>query len=101
MDEREKQPKQEPSTDAVDSTINAAGPGGRPSDGVIRALEQECGSSLSRVDLKGADKSTQPDSSEPAGKPARLQLFDEIARGGMREIIRGRDADLGRDLVDG
>jgi tetratricopeptide (TPR) repeat protein len=34
-----------------------------------------------------------------AGKPERYQLSGEIARGGMGAIIRGRDVDLGRELV--
>jgi serine/threonine protein kinase len=31
--------------------------------------------------------------------PARLQVFGEIARGGMGAILKGRDADLGRELA--
>jgi serine/threonine-protein kinase len=34
-----------------------------------------------------------------ADRPARLQLFGEIARGGMGAILKGRDADLGRELA--
>ena len=34
-----------------------------------------------------------------ADRPARLQLFGEIARGGMGAILRGRDVDLGRELA--
>jgi serine/threonine-protein kinase len=34
-----------------------------------------------------------------AERPARLQLFGEIARGGMGAILKGRDADLGRELA--
>jgi serine/threonine-protein kinase len=44
----------------------------------------------------------KPDSPEMpalAGRPARLQLFGEIARGGMGAILRGRDVDLGRELA--
>jgi serine/threonine-protein kinase len=36
---------------------------------------------------------------EPAERSARLQLFGEIARGGMGAVLKGRDADLGRDLA--
>jgi serine/threonine-protein kinase len=36
---------------------------------------------------------------EPPGQPGRLQLLGEIARGGMGAIIKGRDNDIGRDLV--
>ena len=44
----------------------------------------------------------QPSSPEmpvPADRPARLQLFGEIARGGMGVVLKGRDVDLGRDLA--
>src|SRR5271157_1981199 len=34
-----------------------------------------------------------------ADRPARLQLFGEIARGGMGAIFKGRDVDLGRELA--
>jgi serine/threonine-protein kinase len=36
---------------------------------------------------------------DPADRPARLQLFGEIARGGMGAVLRGRDPDLGRELA--
>ena len=42
----------------------------------------------------------QPSSSEmPDARLDRLQLFGEIARGGMGAILKGRDPDLGRDLA--
>ena len=44
----------------------------------------------------------RPQSSEmpdPADRPARLQLFGEIARGGMGAVLRGRDPDLGREVA--
>ena len=50
----------------------------------------------------GADPLVQPASPEmpaPADRPARLQLLGEIARGGMGAVLKGRDADLGRDLA--
>jgi len=34
-----------------------------------------------------------------ADRPARLQLFGEIARGGMGAILKGRDVDMGRELA--
>jgi serine/threonine-protein kinase len=35
----------------------------------------------------------------PAERGERYQLFGEIARGGMGAVLKGRDADLGRDLA--
>ena len=37
--------------------------------------------------------------SPPPDRNARLQLFGEIAHGGMGAILKGRDTDLGRDLA--
>ena len=34
-----------------------------------------------------------------AAAPARLELLEEIARGGMGAILRGRDGDFGRDVA--
>jgi serine/threonine-protein kinase len=36
---------------------------------------------------------------DPSERSARLQLFGEIARGGMGAVLKGRDSDLGRDLA--
>jgi serine/threonine-protein kinase len=33
------------------------------------------------------------------GAASRLEILDQIARGGMGDILRGRDADLGRDVA--
>ena len=41
----------------------------------------------------------QPSSREMPGTPGRLQLFGEIARGGMGAVLKGRDPDLGRELA--
>ena len=52
--------------------------------------------------LADDDPLVQPNSPEMpalADRPARLQLFGEIARGGMGAILRGRDVDLGRELA--
>jgi eukaryotic-like serine/threonine-protein kinase len=46
-----------------------------------------------QVDPGSLEGIAQPDRRE------RLQLFGEIARGGMGAVLRGRDADLGRDLA--
>jgi serine/threonine protein kinase len=42
---------------------------------------------------------SSPEIPEPAERSARLQLFGEIARGGMGAVLKGRDSDLGRDLA--
>jgi hypothetical protein len=42
---------------------------------------------------------SSPEMPAPADRPARLQLFGEIARGGMGVVLKGRDIDLGRDLA--
>src|SRR5262249_55950476 len=50
----------------------------------------------------GVDPLVQPASPEmPAltDRSAHLQLFGEIARGGMGAVLKGRDVDLGRDLA--
>ena len=47
-------------------------------------------------------RSSSPASPEMPDLPdrsARLQLFGEIARGGMGAVLKGRDVDLGRDLA--
>ncbi len=52
--------------------------------------------------VDGGDPLIQPLSPEMpalADRPTRLQLFGEIARGGMGAILRGRDVDLGRELA--
>ena len=58
---------------------------------------------IPRVVLRevGTAPLVRPNSADaPVTSPdARYQLHGEIARGGMGAIIRGRDADLGRDLV--
>ena len=48
----------------------------------------------------GPSPIAQPSSSEmPASGSERLQLFGEIARGGMGAVLKGRDPDLGRELA--
>jgi serine/threonine-protein kinase len=57
---------------------------------------------LRDADAPGADPLVQPASPEvpgPDDRASRLQLFGEIARGGMGAILKGRDVDLGRDLA--
>ena len=48
---------------------------------------------------RGSRSSSSPEIPTLADRPARLQLFGEIARGGMGAILRGRDVDLGRELA--
>ena len=75
--------------------------------GVLASLAESMGG-IPRVLLRdtnsdiGSSPVVQPGSSEmpdPADRSARLQLFGEIARGGMGAVLKGRDADLGRDLA--
>jgi serine/threonine-protein kinase len=63
---------------------------------------------IPRVSLRDPEASDGPDpvdrapSTEPpdaTSRVARLQLLDEVARGGMGVIIKGRDSDLGRELA--
>ena len=42
---------------------------------------------------------SSPEIPDPSDRSARLQLFGEIARGGMGVVLKGRDSDLGRDLA--
>ena len=44
-------------------------------------------------------ESSSPEMPALAERGDRYQLFGEIARGGMGAILKGRDADLGRDLA--
>ena len=53
-----------------------------------------------RVSLRGDDESAELEPPpELKDTDSRLQLQGEIARGGMGAILKGRDADLGRDLA--
>jgi serine/threonine-protein kinase len=75
--------------------------------GALAELADSLGG-LPRVLLRDTDSETdpgpviQPASAEmPAvgDRAARLQLFGEIARGGMGAVLKGRDPDLGRDVA--
>ena len=80
---------------------------GPASSSVLQAFGAAYGK-IPPVLLRDADAMTGP---EPMIRPsseeipdtkersARLQIFGEIARGGMGAVLKGRDADLGRDLA--
>src|SRR3954451_14900818 len=73
---------------------------------VLASLSKTIGN-LPRVLLRDTDPAggldvVRPNSTEmPAAgdRPDRLLLLGEIARGGMGAVLRGRDADLGRDVA--
>jgi serine/threonine protein kinase/Flp pilus assembly protein TadD len=80
---------------------------GPASSSVLAAFGEAFGS-IPPVLLRDADSITEPGpvirTSSPempdvADRSARLQLFGEIARGGMGAVLKGRDSDLGRDLA--
>ena len=48
---------------------------------------------------EGPSPMIRPSSPEMHGGPGRVQLFGEIARGGMGAVFKGRDPDLGRELA--
>ncbi len=79
-----------------------------PASSSVLASFGEAFGKIPPVLLRDADSITdpgpviQPSSPEipdPADRSARLQLFGEIARGGMGAVLKGRDSDLGRDLA--
>ena len=79
-----------------------------PASSSVLASFGEAYGNVPPVLLRDADSSTdpgpviRPSSPEipgPSERSARLQLFGEIARGGMGAVFKGRDSDLGRDLA--
>jgi tetratricopeptide (TPR) repeat protein len=89
---------------AIENVTNMFGPA---SLSVLTALGEAFGG-ISTVLLRdtdaacGSDPITRPSSREipnASYRSARLQLFGEIARGGMGAILKGHDSDLGRDLA--
>jgi hypothetical protein len=50
-------------------------------------------------DFSGPGPIVRPSSPEMPDRAGRLQLFGEIARGGMGAVLKGRDNDLGRDVA--
>src|SRR4029077_17505201 len=80
---------------------------GPASSSVLAAFGEEFGK-IPPILLRDADSASEPgpvirpSSAEipnPAQRSARLQLFGEIARGRMGAVLKGRDANLGRDLA--
>src|SRR5436190_11359726 len=80
---------------------------GPASSSVLAAFGEQLGK-IPPVLLRDADSASEqgpvirPSSDEipnPSERSARLQLFGEIARGGMGAVLKGRDSDLGRDLA--
>ena len=88
-------------TGAVGGTGDRTGP---PS--VLETLDATVGP-IPSILLRDTDAGSEPPvdwlsspvTADPAHRPARLRLFGEIARGGMGAVLKGRDADLGRDLA--
>ena len=73
---------------------------------VLASLSKTIGN-LPRVLLRDTDpaggldvvRPNSPEMPAPGDRPDRLQLLGEIARGGMGAVLRGRDADIGRDVA--
>jgi len=80
---------------------SGAEPGGPP--GILETLAATVGP-VPRLLLRDTDAGPEPpvvrpyDRASPA-PTVRYQLFGEIARGGMGEILKGRDPGLGRDVA--
>jgi eukaryotic-like serine/threonine-protein kinase len=79
-----------------------------PASSSVLASFGEAYGNIPPVLLRDADSSTDPgpvirpsspEIPDPSERSARLQLFGEIARGGMGAVFKGRDSDLGRDLA--
>ena len=73
--------------------------------GVLADLTASVGP-VPRVLLRDTDSGPEPPARPgsdampaPADRGGPLQLLGEIARGGMGAVLKGRDADLGRDLA--
>jgi eukaryotic-like serine/threonine-protein kinase len=93
--------------DEATIALGTGGPGASRSDGAPEARAAASGA-MPTVLLRDPQMTTPetpvnrpsspelPDRGDTAG---RYQLFGEIARGGMGAVLKGRDADLGRDLA--
>jgi serine/threonine-protein kinase len=87
----------------VTMALESTGPAGGV--GVLAALASSVGA-VPRVLLRDTDSGPEPPARPGsdampalADRSGRLQLHGEIARGGMGAVLKGRDADLGRDLA--
>jgi serine/threonine-protein kinase len=95
--------------DALDDGLAVAfGPNENPPSGrSVLATLSLAGLEPPRVMLRDTDLAAEPPVVDPGspelpprpGPEARYQLLGEIARGGMGAVLKGRDADLGRDLA--
>src|SRR5262245_42905620 len=91
----------------IDQAPSANGPDSGPplpaGGSILRAL----GVDMPRVALREPDQDGVTPILRPASAempdapdvPGRYQFVGEIARGGMGAILKGRDADLGRDIA--
>ncbi len=85
--------------------VGMAGAASASSGGLLDTIAATLGGSVPRVLLRdtGAGEVpsplVRPASPEMPAAPGRLQLFGEIARGGMGAVLKGRDPDLGRELA--
>ena len=93
--------------DRLDRMVAPLRPPAQPDSTALDGLSGELGA-VPHVLLRDTEPAAdgdpllQPHSPEMpplADRPARLQLFGEIARGGMGAILKGRDVDLGRELA--
>jgi serine/threonine-protein kinase len=89
------------SSDALDAGIAAAY--GAAHASVLDVVARLAGGEPVHVELRGAGGESKPSANGasqvvPRGR-ADYAVFGEIARGGMGVILRGRDANLGRDVA--
>jgi serine/threonine-protein kinase len=94
----------EPDTPAADVTFGFEASNAKS---VLESLARSIGP-IPRILLSDTDpgdldtalvKPSSPEMPAPAERGDRYVLFGEIARGGMGAVLKGRDADLGRDLA--